>query len=264
MSAGPKHPDLLLFVAGQVGRDQAADIAAHLKTCPECRSEAETLRSMKTTMLSRAGSGHARVDDLILYDEEELADQPDLAASIERHLVECADCRADLGSLQAARRLEAGPDRSASRAAGAAAPGRPKTRWTFAAAALLAAAALFPLVRGLRPSAARPPASSGAPAVTFAPPRRGGVDEGRLAGNGPWSITVVLPFGASPGSYLCRIARADGTLAHETAVPLASGASSLGVEVEPLPPGPYRLLVGPGPGMDAPYVYPFHVEGSAP
>lgn len=264
MIAGPQHPDLLLHIAGQVDRGLAADIAAHLKTCAECREEAEALRSLRSTMLSRAGAGHVPVDDLVLYDEGELAGHPDRAASIESHLETCADCRTDLGSLQAARRLQGEPDRTASPAAGSALRRRARIGWACLAAALLAAFALFPLMRGLRTSASKPPASE-AQAVTFAPPRRGDVDDRRLPGSGPWAIRVVLPFGASPGSYLCRIERSDGSLAHATAAPLASDGSSLVLRVEPLPAGPYRLLVGPGPGMvDPQYVYPFHVEGSGP
>ena len=264
MSAGPQHPELLLYIAGQVDRDLAAEIAAHLKTCPECREEAEALQSLRSTMLARAGAGHVPVDDLVLHDEGELAAHPDRAASIQRHLETCADCRTDLGSLQAARRLQGEAARTASPGAGRAGPWRARIGWACLAAALLAGVALFPLMRGLRTSPSKP-SESEAQAVTFAPPRRGDVDERRLPGNGPWAIRVVLPFGASPGSYLCRIERSDGSLAHETAAPLASDGSSLDLRVETLPAGSYSLIVGPGPGMAAPpCVYPFHVEGSGP
>jgi len=262
MSRSSQHPDLLLYVAGRLEPGQSGEIAAHVGACPECRSEVEALSSMRTTLVARIGAGHIRTEDLVLYEDGTLEGRPDLPASIEGHLETCADCAADLRALRQARfRAEPG-HASGPRPVDPAPPRLSKRVWALAAV-LLAAVALAPFLRRALTGVPGTPAGPEAP-ITFAPPRRGQGDEGRLTANGPWAVSIVLPFGAPPGDYVLRIEGRDGSIVRRFPSPLASDGSRLDVVVGPLPPGAYSLVVAPASGAEVPTVYRFQVQGEGP
>jgi len=263
MSRSSQHPDLLLYVAGRLEPGQAAEVAAHLAACPECGSEAEALSSMRTTLIARIGAGHVRAEDLVLYEDGGLEGRPELTASIEGHLESCADCAADLGSLRQSRGFRAEPDRASVPRPVDPAPPRLSRRVWALAAVLLAAVALALFLRRALTGVPGTPDGRDAP-ITFAPPRRGQGDESRLAANGPWAVSIVLPFGAPAGDYVLRIERQDGSIVRRFPSPLASDGSRLDVFVGPLPPGAYSLVVAPASGADAPSVYRFQVQGEGP
>lgn len=262
MSRSSQHPDLLLYVAGRLEPGQAADVAAHVAACPECGSEAEALSSMRTTLIARIGAGHVRAEDLVLYEDGGLEGRPELTVAIEGHLESCADCAADLRALRQAR-FRAEPGRASAPRPVNRGPLRLSKRAWALAAVLLAAVALAPFLRRAITGVPGTPAGPEAP-ITFAPPRRGQGDESRLAANGPWAVSIVLPFGAPGGDYVLRIERQDGSIVRRFPSPLASDGSRLDVVVGPLPAGAYRLVVAPASGADAPSVYRFQVQGEGP
>ena len=127
------------------------------------------------------------------------------------------------------------------------------------------------LVRPPTRQPARLPALEPARAITFLPARRSGTEERILPGNGPWSVTVILPLGAPEGVYRLRVERHDGAPLPEMAVSIpAEPEGRLTVLIRSLPgPGAYRLVLQP-PDDRAPrgaaYEYPLRLAppGVAP
>jgi len=265
MKATSGHPGLLpLYVAGSLDRDEADAIAAHLERCPECRAEADALASMRNSLLLRDGSGHVGSEELVSYEEGEMAREPLRRRRVERHLAVCDDCRADLGALERARRV---------RDALPPLPGPPVTAespvpaWRSRMIVPLAAAAAVVIltvliVPGRRTSSDRAPALLPVHRMTFAPPRRGASEARLLQAGEPCSITILLPFGSPGGIYRLHVEGRDGSPVggFDASIP-ADGDGSLTVLVHaPVAPGSYRLIVEPLAGAEeSPFVYPFEV-----
>jgi hypothetical protein len=300
MSAATEHPPLLLsYVARHLEPGPTAEVAAHLLRCTDCRLEVDALTSMMKSLRLQNRTDHIRGEDLVAYEEFRIEDGPAAAVEgsdagelardsvrrrrIEAHLQDCAECRFDLHALERARRvqesLEAAPARTRRTAAGVTrALAALRSGWTGAALAATAAAAILAIVLvpriGTRPEP-RPGLQPARP-ITFEAPRRGAAGERILPPEGPWSITIGLPFDAPEGTYHLLIRRADGSAVDGLEARLPSdGNGSLTVLVSALDaPGSYRLILEPesatsgatqAPGRAAgaaaagPYVYPFKV-----
>ena len=260
MTARTEHPDLLVqYVARTLDPARTAEIARHLAACVDCRIEAEALASMRRSILSQNGSGHVGSEDLVLYEEGSLGRDPVRRARIERHLDGCPDCRSDLLALERAGRVRHSPRT------------RRCANWAPLAAtiaALLAAPIVWSLWRSPHPvPVVQAPGLLQAEPVTLAAPRRGVAEKPVLPGRGPWSMTVLLPFGAPDGEYRLRIEREDGS----SPVPLRAlvatdGQGSLTVFVGSLPgAGSYRLILAPRGETDAEaFVYRFETASVGP
>ena len=227
-------------------------MVAHLLACRECRQEVEALVSMQASLHKQHGSGHVKIVDLVAYEDEATKEDGSWTASLERHLMECQRCAADLESLRAVRRSIS----SASPAPQGPAIGAAWTRKTWWGAAALLAAAL--VSTALWVSMGRSPEE-----ITLMPARRGAADPIVLAGAGPWRVKVVLPAAAPEGRYVVRFERADGTGEIDLGEAAASGdGPSLSVTVPALSsPGFYRLVVRHQEDSAAPdYLYGFSHE----
>lgn len=270
MKVPSEHPELLpLYNTESLDRDEADAIAAHLERCPECRSEADTLASMRNSLRLMGGTGHVGGEDLVSYEEGEMGGDPLRRLRVERHLAACDDCRADLGALKRARRVrDALPPDSGSPVS----ERSPATAWRWRTIVPLAAVAgavilTVLIVPGRRTSTDREPALLPVQRITFAPPRRGASEARLLQAGEPWSITLLLPFGAPAGIYRLHVERRDGSSVGglDASVP-AEGDGSLTVLVRtPVATGSYRLVVEPRARAEgAPFVYPFEVVAPTP
>jgi hypothetical protein len=292
VSAASEHPQLLLsYVARNLEPGPTAEVAAHLLRCSDCRLEVDALTSMMKSLRLQNRTDHIRGEELVAYDEFRIEDGPDTADEgsgagdlardsvrrrrIELHLEDCAECRFDLHALERARRvqesLEAAPDsaRGAATVAHRVTAGVTRglaalrSEWKGAALAATAAAAILAILIVPRIGARLDPRPGLQPArpIVFEAPRRGTAGERTLPPEGPWSITVGLPFDAPEGSYRLRIERADGSAVSglEGRIP-TDGNGSLTVLVSALDaPGSYRLILEPEDPSAGPYLYPFKV-----
>ena len=304
MSAASEHPPLLLsYVARNLEPGPTAEVAAHLLRCTDCRLEVEALTSMMKSLRLQNRADHIRSEDLVEYDEgriengfeggSEGPDVGDMARDsvrrrrIEAHLEDCAECRFDLHALERARRVQESIEATTTAATSAARRATVgvtriiaalRRSWKgFGLAAAAGAAILAILIAprfGTQPNPH--PWLQQARPITFEAPRRGAAGERILPSDGPWSITVRLPFDAPEGPYRLRIERADGSPVSglEALIP-TDGNGSLTVLVSALDaPGSYRLSLelqdlSPGatqergqanePEAAGPYVYPFKV-----
>jgi len=254
--SGAGHPERLLWYA--CGRLDAAEVEAverHLAVCEACRAELPRLRSIGASLRREAGAGHVEAPALVSFHDGEAA--PPAAAKIAAHLETCAACRADLASLGRAsapgrRRWEGVVALPPPAVGNAAASWSRRVRRLSAAAAIVFMIVTWP---------ARPLVSTAA----FAPVLRGSEPARRLAGLGPWRLSVLLPTQASETDYAIRIRGVDGG---ETAVYPVSGrfgpAGPVIVEVSSFAkPGRYVLeLQATGEGDAGPHAYPFEVVGA--
>jgi len=269
MRVSEEHPHLLLwYVSGAIGAREREEIDLHLETCEGCRAEAASLASMMRSVQIQSRVDHVAAAELVLYEEELLSVRDERRAVIETHLAECPGCREDLETLRRARRRERawvggveGPRRSAlARRRG----------WILAATA---AGVVLGVVVASSTLLLRPPLNAlrtGAHAVVFPAPRRGPEAGRRLKGAGPWTIRVLLPFGAKEGAYRVDVRRADGSR-----TPVMRGTArtdqDLGLVVNvPALPGPGRYEMTLSRYMEGPeeiYRYPFDLlpsPGGAP
>jgi HAMP domain-containing protein len=141
-----------------------------------------------------------------------------------------------------------------------------RTLAALAVAAAILAAVAVPVIRALRSMGAAPEERQRLIAmtpITLSPPRRGEQGPASLPGRGPWSIEVLLPFGAAGGVYEVTILEEGGASVPFLAARAEAGHDArLRVMVPSLPRhGRYMLrLLPPGSGADA-YLYPFVWQG---
>jgi len=265
---------LIEYVAGTLAPGPTAEVAAHLARCADCRAEAEALSSMRRSLLAGERTDHLSAGDLVAYEEGEPTQDAARRRGIEAHLDECETCRDDLQALERARRVHEAlsPAPTVSRLAGTTpVTRRVAARRSWSGWAVVAAVAgmvvAAGVVTGLRPTPAPDPALQPVRPILFAAPRRGAAEARVLPAVGPWSITVLLPFGAPDGSYRLQIEREDGTPAGAVGDPIPTDADhTLTVLVKtPLAVGRYRLTLDPQAQAEGtPFVYPFEVGPSAP
>jgi hypothetical protein len=265
MSTDPKHPDLVGFVAGLHAPAEETAIAAHIDGCIECRSEADTLRSLRRSL--RAGPDHhVSIEDLVAHDEGVLDGQPGSRSVIEAHVARCRDCRSDLESLARARRARDdaawGPRRVAPVEPVPAASRRRSIARTAAAAAILVLAGAGLVIAPWR-NPVSPTLPSPRRSVTFMPPKRGGLADRSLFAGERLSLRVVLPYEASDGPYLARIEREDGSVV-DRPVTTPTGGETLTIDVEaPAETGAYRLVLVPEDrSNEGTVVYPFLIQAT--
>jgi len=253
------------FVGGSLDEEQARRVAEHLEACGDCRGEAAALASMRDSLRLEDRTEHIEATDLVDWEAGEKTD-PSRADRITQHLRECSACREDYEALVAAGR--ASEDARDEEMPPAVVPGpawrRPRIRTlaALAAAAAILAAVAVPVIRALRaiqPTPEEQQRPTAITTVTLSPSQRGAEGPASLPGNGPWSIDVLLPFGAAEGVYEVAILEEGGA-----AVPSLGGRAEGGrdarlrVMVPSLPRrGRYILrLLPPGSGA-APYLYSF-------
>ncbi|HZN02909.1 MAG TPA: hypothetical protein VFD06_04920, partial [Candidatus Polarisedimenticolia bacterium] len=146
MTAPDDHPDLIAWVSGAMRRvgpgapaTMESEVAAHLRGCEACRTEAEELRSMRRSLRASEES-HLAIDTLLEMEAAGIAGFSGKDGAAEKHLSRCGACRADLDALVGAgrARLRMEPERTPApdRAA------RRRARLAWAAAAAIAVVGL--------------------------------------------------------------------------------------------------------------------------
>ena len=231
------HPHLLLwYVSGDLDPAQARETEAHLAHCRDCTAEAKALASML----------HNLKDSVA-------AEIPDQTAG--KHSVYLQPAPTQIDSLPRNRAH--------------AQSGWWKTRF----AALTACAATVTLVVIAAPAVVRmlggdtrQSSVREVQSVVLAPPQRGAGNVKILTGEGPWAISVVLPFGAPAGVYDLRIEAVDQPAHPVLNASLPSdieGRLSVVVEFLPLP-GRFVMSVRPRESAaTTPYIYTFQTVAGA-
>lgn len=254
MTSRTPHPHLLAWHAtGDLDPVRAGVVASHLQGCPACRKMLVSLRAVISEGPRPAGGEHPTEEDMVLHEAGDLVGPP--CAAVDDHLEKCADCAEDLRILvraSAALRLESDgssghPDRHQRRRI-------PRASWSVAAAALVAALVGAPFLVLERPERGVVDRRA-----TIRPVQRGAGPENLLEGEGPWSLSVILPFAAIEGIYEARIVAADGPgLSGPTwTVEVVDGATN--VPAARLKPGRYRLVLEHSGGRSS-YEYEFRVK----
>ena len=223
------HPHLLLwYVSGDLDPAQARETEAHLVKCRDCTAEARALASTLKNLRQSRSPGFA-------------------------------DLTADGPVVEAPRRESALPT-STSRS-----PERRRNRWRWPALTAITAAVVMPLIAipawiGSQDDLTPHGIMRGVQSVVLSPPLRGSGGAKVLAGEGPWVISVVLPFGAPAGNYELRIDSVDQP-AHPVlnATLQADAEGRISVIVESLPrPGRFVMSVRPrDDAATSPYIYAF-------
>lgn len=231
------HPHLLLwYVSGDLDPVNARETEAHLAHCRECTAEAKALASM--------------LENLKQGLPGELSEMTARGRSY--------DVPHGLG-----RRFPAVHEH-----------GQPTARkWKRRLPALAACAVVFTILMIAIPALVSTPekpvrqsSAREAESVVLAPLQRGEGNPKIIAGDGPWAISVILPFGAPSGIYELRLEAVD-----QPAEPLVNASLSADIEgrlsliVESLPtPGRFVLSVRPrGEAAATPYIYAFQTVAGA-
>jgi len=267
----PEHPNLLpALVSGRLDAAAAEEVRLHLAGCPACQAELEALSSMRETMRRHGRSDHVPAIDLVAHAGGDPTLGEDTSAAIVAHLSKCSACSEDFEALRQAGLEIRSPDPVA--AVPAARPGRavrPATFWklSFLTAAAIAVVLMLSILL-------RSPGGSVTGAkmvditrVTFSPTTRGGTAATTLSGDGPWAVTVALPFGSTSGLYAVSVQHADGSpLPGLTLRSRSWSEGTLGLLIPALPEaGAYRLRVArEGPPEAEPIDYPFAYSGRQP
>ncbi len=261
IAGSAEHPALLpWYVEGNLDPESKREVESHLGQCAECRSEVEALASMRVS-LRVAHSGPGRpipLEDLLAYENEGRPLTPTERQGLEKHLAACPECSEDLAALRESRKGDVarrGPETP---------PWTRPARAPGKRAAWMAAAALLVLAAGL--SAVWLTWPTRRADITLLPAQRGSEEAPVLLGGGPWTITVILPFGATPGTYSVLVETEARVAIVGAGSSVASGSEgSLSVPLASLPgPGLYRLVVRSESGAAAgPLEYPFRYETAA-
>lgn len=245
------HPERLLWYAGGSAEpEDVAEIERHLATCPDCREELSTLRSLIGSLRAGAGAGHVSVVDLVAYHDGDPAMSAADSAQVGKHVVSCASCREDLESLAVAAAYGRTGAREHATLVRFPAPieaDSVRTRSGFGRWFLplfAAAAAVLVVLVMVPPKVAVSHA-------TLRPPLRGPDAATRLSGLGPWELAVWLPTRGPADVYRARIRGDD---ARE--VPLTPS----GARMVPDNPSVFRVPGFPKVGR---YVLELHRGGEA-
>ena len=237
------HPARLAWYAGgQLASAEAAEIARHLESCPECRVEVEALRSVYGGMRRSLAFKHPSAERLVAYHGGTLAGPDADSRAIESHLGVCHACAEDVRALDRAE--------SASRRR------RVHPLWGVAASVLIAVAAGWYVAD-----------RSATATIVFPPAVRGEATAIVFPGAGPWPVEVWPPLGGGQ-EYVVRVQRSDDPAAAGFELPVTAspkdGAVRLRIPRGRLRPGHHELSLTPQ-GGDAPvYVRGFEVEDRRP
>lgn len=206
------HPLLLpWYAAGTLDAWTEHRIEEHLVACDECRREVEALKSMAATLLRHDGADHVSIADLADYEQGTQNLPADQSQIIRSHLAHCSVCSEELEMLRSARRELHQSNVTVSASPRADLPfleASQRWKWAFYAAAAVAVALAVPALRGSR-TPTSPTGPIAIQSVRLMAPTRGDEAGPVFAGQGPWVVEVVLPFGAPAGDYMVRIVPRD-------------------------------------------------------
>jgi len=258
-SDDPEHSRRLLWhAAGNLDPAEEPAMVQHLAQCASCREEVAALASLGASL--RTGAGHPGPQDRDLRG----AASPLISKRVRRMAV--AAGLAAIAVVSAALLWRGESDRITFELKDEATQGLMKPVAPAAEKRVKAGGKDKDAAEGdgLSPptsSAIRDSSPPPADAV-FLPAQRGDSGANILNGEGPWLVSVALPFDATDGPLRFQVMpAADG---NAVAGPYTGTAQEgeARVSLDPLLPGRYILRVIPAAGASS-YDYPFQVDGLA-